>query len=237
LASAIGRFVRPLPSLEWKEVVGVVGDVSDAAIDEPAPAIAYWPAYNEGFFGPETAVQRAGAYLIRTDRAGTDSFLTEVRQAVWSVNTSLPLSLVRTLGDVYQTSMARTSYTLVLLAIAGAMALLLGVVGIYGVVAYSVAQRTREVGIRMALGAEGGHVQGMFVRQALLLVAVGAAIGLASAAGATRLMASLLFGVSALDPVTYAAVVAVIGLAALLAAYLPARRATRVDPLDALRAD
>jgi len=236
-ASALGQFIRPLPTLEWKEIVGVVGDVSDAAIDEPAPAIAYWPAYNEGFFGPETAVLRAGAYLVRTDRAATQALLDEVRQAVWSVNANLPLALVRTLGEVYQTSMARTSYTLVLLAIAGAMALLLGVVGIYGVVSYSVAQRTREVGIRMALGAEGVHVQGLFVRQALLPVAIGAAIGLASAAGATRLMAALLFGVSALDPATYVAVAAVIGLAALMAAYLPARRATRIDPLDALRAE
>jgi len=236
-ASALGRFIRPTQTGEWREIVGVVGDVSDDGVDQPVPPTIYWPAYNGGFYGPETAVRRAMTYVIRTDRAATETLLEDLHQAVWSVNGALPLALVRTLGDVYQASLARTSYTLVLLAIAGAMALLLGVVGIYGVVSYAVAQRTREVGIRMALGAPQGGVQGLFVRRALLLVAIGSAIGLAGAAGATRLMSSLLFGVSALDPVTYVGVAVVIGLAALLAAYLPARRASRVDPLIALRAE
>ena len=191
--------------------------------------------YLDPFYGPDSGVQRSIAYLIRTDRAGTEAFLNEVRQAVWSVNSNLPLALVRTLGEVYRTSLARTSYTLGMLGIAGAMALLLGIVGIYGVVSYSVTQRTHEVGIRMALGAEGSHVKGMFVRHALLLVLIGSLLGLAAAAGASRLMASLLFGVSALDPVTYVSVAVVIAISAVLAAYLPARRATRVDPLDALR--
>jgi predicted permease len=237
VTSALGRFVRPLPNSRWREIVGVVGDVSDDGVDEPQPPTVYWPAYNEGFFGPDTAVGRGNAYLIRSNRAGTEAFLDELRQAVRSIGPGLPLALVRTLGDVYQASLARTSYTLVLLAIAGAMALLLGVVGIYGVVAYAVAQRTREVGIRMALGAERGGVQGLFVRRALLLVAIGSAIGLAAAAGATRLMSSLLFGVNTLDPVTYAGVAVVIGMSALVAAYLPARRASRVDPLVALRTE
>jgi predicted permease len=235
--SAIGRFIRPLPEAAWKEIVGVVGDVADAGIDQPAPAIAYWPAYNEGFFGPATAVQRSGTYLVRSPRAGTKAFVEELRQAVWSISPGLPLANVRTLDDLHQASTARTSYTLVLLAIAGTVALLLGVVGIYGVVAYAVAQRTREVGIRMALGANARGVQGIFVRQALLPVGVGAVLGLAAAAATTRLMSSLLFGVKALDPGTYAVVIAVVGTAALVAAYLPARRATRIEPLAALRAD
>jgi ABC-type antimicrobial peptide transport system permease subunit len=145
--------------------------------------------------------------------------------------------LVRTVQDLYDQSMARTSFTLVLLAIAGAMALVLGVVGIYGVIAYAVTQRTREIGIRMALGAEPGGLQQMFVRHGLLLAGIGALLGLAAAAGLTRLMSSLLFGVKALDPLTYAGVAALLIAAAALASFFPARRATAVDPIEALRAE
>ena len=133
--------------------------------------------------------------------------------------------------------MARTSFTLVMLAIAGVMALVLGVVGIYGVIAYAVSQRTREIGIRMALGAQPAELRQMFVRHGLLLAGIGAAIGLAVAAALTRLMSSLLFGVTALDPLTYAGVAAILIAAAALASYLPARRATAVDPVEALRAE
>jgi ABC-type antimicrobial peptide transport system permease subunit len=133
--------------------------------------------------------------------------------------------------------MARTSFTLVLLAIAGVMALVLGIVGIYGVIAYGVTQRTREIGIRIALGAHPAGLQQMFVRHGLLLAGIGAALGLAAAAGLTRLMSSLLFGVAALDPVTYAGVAAILIAAAALASYFPARRATAVDPIEALRAE
>ena len=124
-------------------------------------------------------------------------------RAVWSVNPNLPLASVRTLDEVVRKSMARTSFTLVMLAIAGAMALLLGVVGIYGVISYSVSQRTREIGIRMALGAQRQEVTRMFVRYGLGLAAIGIACGLAAAVAFTRLMGSLLFEVSALDPLTY----------------------------------
>jgi ABC-type antimicrobial peptide transport system permease subunit len=145
--------------------------------------------------------------------------------------------LTNTEQGLYNSSMQRTSFTLVLLAIAGAMALLLGVVGIYGVIAYAVSQRTREIGIRIALGAEPGGLRRMFVRRGLLLALTGAAIGLGAAAAATRLMKTLLFGVTALDPVTFAAVALVLIGAAALASYLPARRATLVDPVDALRTE
>ena len=133
--------------------------------------------------------------------------------------------------------MARTSFTLVMLAIAGGMALVLGIVGIYGVIAYAVSQRTREIGIRIALGAQPSGLLGMYVRHGLLLASVGAVVGLAAAAGLTRLMSSLLFGVTALDPVTYAAVSALLIFAAVLASYLPARRAMAIDPVEALRAE
>ena len=139
--------------------------------------------------------------------------------------------------DLNRQSMARTSFTLVMLAIAGGMALVLGIIGIYGVISYAVTQRTREIGIRMALGAHAGELQRMFVRHGLILAGVGVAIGAAAAVGLSRLMKSLLFEVSPLDPVTYAAVAVVLVTSAALASYLPARRAAAVDPLDALRAE
>jgi len=187
--------------------------------------------------GDPISVNRGGVFVVRSSRAGAESFLAEARQAIWSQNGNLPVFMVRTLKDLSDQSMARTSFTLVLLAIAGCMALVLGIVGIYGVIAYAVSQRTREIGIRMALGAQPGGLQRMFVRDGLLLAGIGAVIGLVAAAGLTRLMSSLLFGVAALDPVTYAAVAAVLLAAAGLASYFPARRATAVDPVGALRAE
>jgi ABC-type antimicrobial peptide transport system permease subunit len=139
--------------------------------------------------------------------------------------------------DVYDQSMARTSFTLVMLGIAGAMALVLGIVGIYGVMSYAVSQRRREIGIRLALGAQQPALRRMFVRHGLRLSAVGVAVGLCASAGLMRLMKSLLFGISPLDPVTYAAVPMVLAAAAMIASYLPARRAASVDPVEALRAE
>jgi ABC-type antimicrobial peptide transport system permease subunit len=133
--------------------------------------------------------------------------------------------------------MARTSFTLVMLGIAGGMALLLGVVGIYGVISYSVSQRRREIGIRMALGARRGEVNGMFVRHGMMLAAIGVAFGLGAAVGLTRLIKSLLFGVGAGDPSTYAAVSLGLVAAAMLASYVPARRASAVNPIETLRAE
>ena len=176
-------------------------------------------------------------YLIRTPRAGSIGLRQEIQQAVASVNPNLPVADVKTLEAVYKRSLARTSFTLVLLAIAGSMALLLGVVGLYGVISYSVARRTREVGIRLALGARRQNVTRMFVRQGLALSSIGAICGLAAALGLTRLMRSLLFEVSAADPLTYAGASAALVLAATIGSYIPARRATRVDPMEALRAE
>src|ERR1700689_4420040 len=151
-------------------------------------------------------VTRAVTFVIRSDRAGTQGFLNQVRQAVWSVNASLPVASSRTLQDIYDQSMTRTSFTLVMLGIAGAMALLLGIIGIYGVMAYAVTQRRREIGIRLALGAPQSEMQRMFMRNALTLAGIGVAIGLVAAAGVTRLMGSLLFGIAPMDPLTYASV-------------------------------
>ena len=147
------------------------------------------------------------------------------------------LASVRTMQEVYDKSVARTSFTLVMLGIAGAMALLLGMVGIYGVIAYAVSQRTREIGIRIALGAEPVGLRRMFLLQGLVLAGIGVAIGLAASSGVTRWMKSLLFGIPALDPTTYFAVTVLLVMVAALASYLPARRATDVDPADALRSE
>ena len=144
---------------------------------------------------------------------------------------------VRTVAEVYDRALARTSFTLVMLGIAGSMALLLGVVGIYGVISYSISKRTREIGIRMALGAQQQTVRGMFLQQGLWLVAIGIAGGLAAAVPLARFLSTLLFGVSPLDPTTYGAVSLVLIASALLATYLPTRRATRVEPVDALRSE
>jgi ABC-type antimicrobial peptide transport system permease subunit len=153
------------------------------------------------------------------------------------VDTNLPVFRVQTLKSLYDQSMARTSFTLVMLVIAGGMALVLGIVGIYGVIAYAVSQRTREIGIRVALGAQGSELRRMFVREGLLLAGIGSALGMIAAAGVTRLMSSLLFGITPLDPLTYATVPAFLLMAAGLASYVPARRATVVNPVEALRSE
>jgi ABC-type antimicrobial peptide transport system permease subunit len=191
----------------------------------------------DSFEGNDEFVSRAMVYAIRSARTGSTGFTNEVSRAVWSVNGNLPVANVRSLDVLMRASMARTSFTLTMLGVAGAMALLLGAAGIYGVIAYSVSQRTREIGIRMALGAQPSEVTGMFVRYGIRLVAIGLACGLAAAIALTRLMTSLLFGTSALDPMTYGLVCLSLVGAAALASYLPALRAATVNPVTALRAD
>jgi predicted permease len=236
-AAAIGKRVREGMKDEWREIIGVVGDEYDDGVQAKPPAVVYWPAMLRNFWGEKTFARRNMAFAIRSKRTGSVAFLGEIRQAVWSVSSSSPLDGVITLAEIYEKSMARTSFTLVMLAIAGAMALLLGLVGIYGVVSYSVSQRRREIGIRMALGAREQQVSGMFVRHGLILAAIGVACGLAAAAGLTRLIASMLFGVTAADPLTYALVsVGLVG-AAMLASYIPARRAAAVDPAQTLQSE
>jgi predicted permease len=236
--AALGKHVREGAKDPWSEVIGVAGDVYDDGLQAPAPTIVYWQAMRRSVFADDGAsVTRGPAFILRSRRAGTEALLADARRAIWSIDGNLPVFLTNTEQGLFNSSMQRTSFTLVLLAIAGAMALLLGVVGIYGVIAYAVSQRTREIGIRMALGAEPEGLRRMFVRRGLLLALIGAAFGLGAAAAATRLMKTLLFGVTALDPVTFASMALVLIGAAALASYLPARRATLVDPVDALRTE
>ena len=234
-AQAIGRRIRSGPAAPWRTIVGVVADARDNGVSQPAPAIVYWPAVVEHLFAEGTMVYRAMAYAIRSERTGSPTLLKEVQQAVWTVNPNLPVANVQTLEEIQAESMAQTSFALVMLSIAAGVALLLGVVGIYGVISYIATQRTREIGIRMALGAAQRDVSSLFLRHGLVLAAVGIAVGLAGAAVLTRLMASMLYGVSPLDWVTYVAVGLGLGATAMLASYLPAARAARVDPSVALR--
>jgi predicted permease len=234
-AAAIGKRVRNAPGKMWREIVGVAADVRDNGVDRAAPGIAYWPMLMRDFWNDGTTSRRSMAYALRLDRPLTTALMGEVRRGVWSVGPDLPLYEVRTLDRILARSTARTSFTLVMLGIAAAVALVLGAVGLYGVISYIVAQRTREFGVRMALGARAGDVSRMVLREASLLVLLGLATGLLAAGALTRLIASLLFGVAPFDPLTFGAVALLLALVALLATWLPARRAAGVDPIQALR--
>jgi putative ABC transport system permease protein len=213
----------------WSEVVGVFGNIREDGLNQPAPTMVYWPMADQRF------VSRNMAYLVRSDRVGTPGFLRELQQAVWSINPNLPLGKVQTLYEIEAHSMAQTSFALVMLAIAASVALLLALVGVYGVVSYIAAERTYEVGIRMALGAQSGDVRALFLRHGLALTVAGLVLGIGAAMLVTPIMSTLLYGVAPTDPVTYAGVAIVVGAVTLLATYLPARRASRVEPIIALR--
>ena len=189
------------------------------------------------FEGQKQDLRRGIAFVIRSPRAGSQAFMKEVQEQVWSINPDVPLADATTLGELYTKSMARTSFTLVMLCVAGSMALLLGLVGIYGVISYSVSQRTREIGIRMAVGAQRSELTTMFARQGLLLTGIGVGCGLVVAFVTMRLMSSLLFNVSPVDPVTYVTITAGVAATAYLACYLPSRRAATVSPVSALRSE
>jgi predicted permease len=235
--AALGKRIRVGNIDDWREVVGVVSDVYDDGLNQEPSKCVYWPILLKNFEGDGVSSRRDIAFVLRTPRAGTESLMKEVRQAVWSVDPNLPLAEVHTVDYYYRTSMARTSFTLLMLGVAGAMALLLGTVGIYGVIAYSVSQRTREIGIRMALGAQRQELTGMFIRHGLALSGIGVAFGLVAALICMRFLSTLLFGVKPVDLLTYSAVSIGLVATALLASYLPSRRAATVDPVEALRGE
>ena len=236
-AEALGQRIRVSTKDDWREIVGVVGDVHDDGVNQKAATCVYWPLILDRFESEDVSVRRDVAFAVRSPLAGSQRFLKALREAVWSVNPNLPLAGVHTLDYYYGKSLARTSFTLIMLGVAGGMALLLGVVGIYGVIAYSVSQRTREIGIRMALGAQQQKLTRMFVSQGLWLTGIGVACGLLAAVVSMRLLSSLLFNVKAVDPLTYAAASLGLVATAWLASYLPSRRAATVDPVEALRAE
>jgi predicted permease len=233
-AAALGHTLgRGVPGSPKSTIVGVVGNIHHHGVDRRAPEAVYLTQ-------AEAVAQYASRtmfYFVRSERVGAPAFVEELHRAVWAVSPELPLGSVEPLGAQYDRSLARRSLTLVLLAITSGMALSLGLIGIYAVIAYVLAQRTREIGIRMALGARAGALKRMLVGHVLVLAAVGVALGVGGALVSTRLMESLLFGVTALDPTTYVAVSAVLFAVALLAGYLPVRRVTRIDPMQSLRAE
>jgi len=239
-SAALGKHVRPYQNGAWREVVGVLSDMRDDGLNKKPATAVYWPLLTKPFTEtPDSQPQlaRGVTVVIRSPRTGANGFVNEISRAVWAINPNLPVSGVRTLQEIYDASMARTSFTLVMLGLAGGMALLLGVGGLYGVISYSVSQRSREIGIRIALGAQARAVTRMFVTHGLALAVIGIAIGLAVALSIMRLMSSLLFDVSPIDPLTYVLVSAALIAATLLASYIPALRATTVDPINALRAE
>jgi predicted permease len=230
--------VRPDP-VRWYEVIGVVADVREDGVDQDAPTMVYWPqvtlAFWQGSPADEVMLWRYAGYALRTDRIGTPGFLSDIQRAVWSVNSNLPLLAVGPLDDFMARSVARRSFTLALLTIAAVVALILGSVGVYGVLSYAVSQRSREMGMRLAIGADPGRLRIMVVRQGMTLAAVGTGVGLVLALGLTRLMTSLLYGVEPADPLTFGLVAMGLMAVALVATWLPAHRASRVDPVTALR--
>jgi len=242
-SAALGHRIRGPVGGPWREVIGVVADVRMNGLDEASPATVYWPTMMADFYPQQplgltqVLADRGVAFAVRSDLAGSPALARSIEQAVWSVNPSLPVAGVRTMQDIYDRSLGRTSFTLVMLVAAAGAALVLGVVGLYGVLSYAVSTRRREIAIRYALGARASDVERRIVRQGVVLAGIGVAIGLGAAAGVTRLMASLLYDVQSVDPLTYAAVAAgLIGIAA-LASYVPARRARGVNPAESLAAE
>jgi len=229
--AAVGRriVVFDIP----REVIGVVADVRHGGVGQPPPDVVAFPLIVSLPLGG----MNIASFVVRSPRVGTAGFLQDLRAAAWSVNPTLAFANVRTLGDMYRRSTARTSLTLTLLSLAGTLALFLGLVGTYGVVSHAVAQRRREIGVRLALGEPRGVLQRMFVRQALAMAGAGVVIGLGAATVLTRLIQSQLFGIAALDLPTYLTGATILVAAAVVAGYLPARRASRVHPVEALRAE
>ena len=236
-AAAIGKLVHVGLNDPWHEVVGVAGDVYDNGVNQDPPTAVYWGLFQDNFVTQKEVVRRYVHYVIRTPRAGAASFFSDSERAVWSVNHDLPLAYNKTIGELYAKSMARTSFTLVLLSVAGAMTLLLGIIGLYGVIAYAISQHTREIGIRMALGAQRAALTRMYIREGLLLTAIGVIGGVAVALTTMRLMSSLLYHVSPVDPWTYFIATVSILIVACIATYVPSRKAAVVDPMHALRAE
>jgi hypothetical protein len=220
----------------WAEVVGVVGDVREFGLtEEDLRPNAYFPLIVDG----PADVEVESAYLTIKVEDGIDprSLIGGAEAAVRELDAQIPLTAARTMDDIVDEAMEGTSITMVVLAVATAMALFLGAIGLAGVISYVVGQRTREIGVRVALGADATSVRNLIMRQSLVVIAGGAVLGLVGALALTRLMESALFEVSTTDPLTFTVAPILLIAVSLLATWLPVRRATRVDPTEALRSD
>lgn len=234
-AAAVGKELSPSGPGNWKQVIGVVADVRSNGVGEPPPETVYWPLLNGNLWGTGTVAFHVATVVLRTPRAGSAGLLTDMQTAVSKADPDLPVYTVGTMAGLERDKLAVPDFTMVMLTLAGGMALALGVVGLYGVIAYDVETRRREVGIRMALGASRGSVLSLFLGQGLQLAAVGAAVGLVGAALLTRALASLLYGVTPLDPATFIAAPLLLLLTVALACYFPARRASGMEAARILR--
>ena len=236
--AAIGKQITYFQPMPWHQIIGVVEDARHNGVDAPAPAIVYWPTMSANLYGPEPLdAVRGVTFVVRSGRAGSESLTQEMQQAVWQINGELPVSGLRTMQEIDSKSLARTSFTLTMLGIAAALALALGVIGIYGVISYSVSQRTREMGIRIALGAQKSELRWIFVRSALTLAGAGLVLGFCAAAAVAQLMRTLLVGISPLDPLSFATVALILVVAACVASFLPASRIFAINPADVLKAE
>ena len=227
---AIGERIRLDDN--WLEIVGVVGDVKTFGLAEDVRPMAYLPVGT-----PVRAVALDVMQVVLRTTLPPSSLVSGLRAAVDRIDPSVPLMRIRTMDEIISASLVRMAFTMTLLIIAAVVALMLGLVGLYGVISYIVSQRTLEIGVRLALGAQPGHVRLMVLRQGLGVALVGVVVGLGVAAVATRVMGSLLFEVSTHDPVTFGAAALALTAVSALATYLPARRAAAIDPLDAIRAE
>jgi predicted permease len=226
--SAVGHRVQPGSAGDWRTVVGVVADVKNAGIDKPTGTELYIP-YRQ------LAQGRRGLYVVLKTSGNPEALVSAARAEIRAMDSSLPIANIRTIDEVLSRAQARPRFLTLLLAAFSIVALTLAAVGIYGVIAYSVAQRTGEFGVRIAMGATSGNVLGMVLGHGLAMGGLGVALGAVGAFALTRLIRGLLFGVSSFDPLTFIAMAALLTVVTLLACYLPARRATRVDPMIALR--
>ncbi|HZB25520.1 MAG TPA: FtsX-like permease family protein, partial [Vicinamibacterales bacterium] len=220
------RLVNPEHSPEWRTIVGVVGDVKYSGLDSTPPATIYTAFAQTPFRWLYVMARHEGAPAASA-----------IRAAVSAVHPSLTAANVRPMQEIVAGTVAEPRFQTLLVASFAGLALVLAGIGIYGVVAYSVAQRAHEIGIRMALGARSSQVMGLVLREGVLMAGAGVLVGLAGAAAATRLMASLLVGVAPRDPLAFAAAAVVLLILAALASYVPGRRAVRVDPVTALRSE
>jgi hypothetical protein len=233
--AALGRRLRASPTSPWREIVGVAGNEYDDGPTRPPTPIVYWPFLQENHAPGRVTVERALVYAVRSDRVRDAGLLRDIQQAVWAVNPALPISRVETVDDVYRRATAQGSLTLTVLMIASGVTLLLGVVGVYGVIAYVVAQRRREVGIRLALGATRQDVVGLFLGRGLAVVAIGLAIGTLAAVFGSSALNTLLFGVDRLDVTVYGGAAIALAVVAGVAIWLPARQAATTPPGIILR--
>jgi putative ABC transport system permease protein len=214
---------------EWMTIIGVVGDVKHSGLNLPIDPAIYAP-----YAQSDEAWRRWSSLVVRSPQSSA-GLVEAVKKQVWSVDGQIPVSDIQSMDSLLAVSVASQRFNMVLLGIFAVLALILAAVGIYGLTAYAVSQRTHEIGIRVAVGARQRDVLELVLREGAKLALLGIAIGTAAAFALTRLMASLLFDVKPTDPVTFGGVAVFLGLVALAACYLPARRATRVDPMVALR--